>query len=101
MSYLHRLRKDEIVYKLANYFTILTVRHPLARLESFFVNKKIDTERIAEKHEEGVEAFYESQMGESFQKVLDGLVSKEVKDLNQHFAPYTTKLAKECTIPFK
>ena len=77
------------------------MRHPLERLESFFKNKKIDVDGIADQDPEGKELFMEKKIGEVFEKELNWIMSQPVKTLNQHVAPYTTKLAMECIIPFR
>jgi hypothetical protein len=97
MYQMNYFNKEAIITRLRNYVTMVTVRHPLTRLESAFKNKQLDRDKFAEDIRGDAEAFYERTIGERFQEWMDKLIDGHVG--NKHWRNYV-KSAHPCTIPY-
>ena len=83
--------KPCIVSKLQTYFNILTVRHPLDRLESGFREKYL-------KRHNKLNRTNTTAVAEAFQMFLDYRISED--RMNRHWKPISQN-TDPCTIPFR
>ena len=67
---LRHLSKPEIVRRVLSYFLILTVRHPLSRLESGFMDKFVYTGSLKPLLEKEPEKFMNDLVYKYFQRFL-------------------------------
>ena len=88
LSTLSYFKREDVMYKLSNYFTILTIRHPLARLESAYRDKIVD--------------FHKStHTVNKFKTFLDNIIShRDGHDLDVHYRPVTWH-TNPCAVPFE
>ena len=80
---------EDAIDRLSHYFSILTVRHPLTRLESGFRDQVLDYYKIT------------NNINEYFEIFLSRIINRDEKTgLNVHYRPVTWH-TNPCAIPFR
>ena len=82
--------KDYMISTMSNYFTILTVRHPLARLESAFKDVMV--------RRRNVKKLTDSSVAHMFQKYVDTIIASRAR--NQHWLPFIEH-TDPCAVPIE
>lgn len=95
MPFLYSYNKSVIIRRIRDYFSILTVRHPLNRLESAFNNSwyKGRVSTVANYSSEEEQAMY-------FSKVIHSLLGVRYSKVDPHYRNITEH-AHPCLFPFR